>query len=183
MIDCESFPLWPNPPPDLSQPNQAGCLLICSSSAIRIRWHSITRGHLDASQIAPFIPKLSTKRKNMSSSSEGFATLRFWQSLAKRVRLFSLGTVSYIPEGAEVRIRSVGFDKHSERNVVIDIQGASPPLTPSFNLTGAQFSVLDPESIPEDFPLSDADIARYSLYVWIDLRDKTILLFAESESD
>lgn len=115
----------------------------------------------------------------MSSSSEGLEKLSSWQQRCVMLRVFSLGTISYVPEGAEVRLRPFGSDNDGASELILEMTlPGFDPHVPSFPLAGAEVRLMTPLSVSEEFPSFDID--RFNVFVLVRLRDKRTLLLAET---
>ena len=66
--------------------------------------------------------------------------------------------------------------------IVIRISGAVPgvePVEPSFGMSDADFVRFTPDKLPAGVPLFGVDMDQYKLFLWVRMKDKTTLLFAE----
>jgi len=120
-----------------------------------------------------------------SEASAALEQLRAWKNSDAPLTLFRFGTHDFLSsEESGVRISSLGTSVSKSTgamwpNVVLE-RPDSIPRNPAIDFIDAVFwPVETPETVSSDFPLSEADINRFSRFLRVTLSSGTVLLFSE----
>ncbi len=111
----------------------------------------------------------------MPSSLDGLGILRAWQRDNTSLTIFTLNLPGFTYGRFNSTVLSVG----PTGRIVVDLPGSVPPSSSALDLTEAEFTLIEADSIPEDFPILHMGIDGYERFLSAKCADGAFAIFGE----